>query len=319
MKSILEEVKIESLNKLQLLRVKLQDVYSCSSFSQGICVYTCGSLGRLEATDDSDLDLFFISMNKERNEISNLDTYTFFSDLYAVTKTLKYPAPSKEGMYWSFTSKHDLLDIGSREEDYVNSFTARMLLILESKVLYHDSGYNSLIKEIIEKYFIDYQDNQDDFYPLFLMNDILRYWYTLTLNYEYRRDPSDTANKRYWKRLKLKFSRLITCYSMLACLYEKSITPARVEAYIKMTPFERLHNLAGVVPAISTIMEQIEEEYGWYMNLRINQTPDWWEDSIHKSEALDHADRFHNIVVHDLMGELSLYNPQLYQIGRAHV
>lgn len=313
MNSILNQAKVKSLGKLQLLREELQTAYAGFPLAKEVCVYACGSLGRLESVANSDLDLFFISMDKERNDIPNLDTYRFFSILYTVTHNLGHPDPSKSGLYWLFTSKKDLLDIGSREEDYINSFTARMLLILESKPIVNESAYHSLIEETVQKYFIDYEENEDEFYPLFLMNDIHRYWYTLTLNYEYRRDASDDRNTRYWKRLKLKFSRLITCYSLLACLYEKRITPKRVTQYIEMTPFERLHALAEIVLGLGNIIEQAEEEYGWYMNLRETQSPDWWEEEMHKREALEHADKFHSIIVHRLMGTMAKYNPELCQ------
>ena len=143
-----------------------------------------------------------------------------------------------------------------------------MLLLLESKPLYNEKAYKKIVKETIDKYFSDYTDYSDEFYPLFLMNDILRYWYTLTLNYEYRRDDKDDVNKRYWKRLKLKYARLITCYSMLACLYHKNISPEYVLKSVEMTPFERLSMLADEREEIKDIVLKIETAYEWYLELR---------------------------------------------------
>lgn len=326
MTSILNAVRTKSQEKLQELQNELEHTYCDFSMDRSVCIYACGSLGRLEATDSSDLDLFFITQDdgplnpglastttsrKKGNCISRLDTYLFFSRLHDVTKRLGYPLPSKGGAYWTFISKSELLDIGSREEDYVNSFTARLLLLLESKPLYNKCYYEALIKETVNKYFVDYEENQDGFYPLFLMNDILRYWYTLTLNYEYRRDSSDSKNERYWKRLKLKFARLITCFSMIACLYEKNITPERVEEYIKMTPFERIRILGEIVPHVAELAEEIERGYEWYLDLRANQESNWWDSPNHKDEAFRQADVFHDIVVSKLMGAVSSYNPKL--------
>lgn len=323
---ILNTVRAESQEKLQKLQNELAHIYCDFVMDRSVCIYACGSLGRLEATDSSDLDLFFITQDdgpinrgsaftatpkKKDNCISRLDTYLFFSRLHDVTNRLGYPPPSKGGAYWTFTLESDLLDIGSREEDYVNSFTARLLLLLESKPLYNERYYETLIKETVNKYFVDYEENQNGFYPLFLMNDILRYWYTLTLNYEYRRDPHDSKNERYWKRLKLKFARLITCFSMIACLYERNITPERVEEYIKMTPFERIRTLGRIVPRVAELAEQIERGYEWYLDLRANQTSDWWDTPNHKDEAFQQADAFHDIVVSKLMGAVSSYNSEL--------
>ena len=300
MSEIFESIKAESQNKLDQLRKELNIAYPKGDLNNRICIYACGSMGRLEMTEKSDLDLFFVTETTDSQDapIVNLDKYLFFSKLYEINKRLRYENPSNGGIYWVFTPKENLLDIGSRQEDYNNSFTARMLLLLESKPLYNDDAYNRIVKETINKYFSDYMDYNDQFYPLFLMNDILRYWYTLTLNYEYRRDDKDDANKRYWKRLKLKYARLITCYSMLACLYRKNISPEYVFECVEKTPFERLRMLADEREEIKDIVSKIETSYEWYLELR-KQGPEWWDKPQNKTEALTKANEFHNLVVHN--------------------
>ena len=221
-----------------------------------------------------------------------------------------FPDPSKGGEYWDFISKEDLLDIGSRNEDFNNSFTTRLLLILESKPLFNEEGYEELIAETVKRYFVDYEEHQGEFYPLFLMNDILRYWYTLTLNYEYRRDDRDDINKKNWKRLKLKYARLVTCFSMLACLYRKNITPQYVINCIKMTPIERLEYLSESSETVRGIVIKIIEEYNWFLDLR-QDTNNGFDEAQKRQEAFERAERFHNLVVNELMGEVSKQHPQL--------
>lgn len=312
MSTTFEKIKAESQKRLDELRHELNLAYPESEINNQICIFACGSLGRLEMTEKSDLDLFFVTESNESQDftISNLDKYLFFSKLYAINSKLNYQDPSKGGMYWEFTPKENLLDIGSRQEDYNNSFTARMLLLLESKPLYNDKTYKKILKETIDKYFSDYTDYPNEFYPLFLMNDILRYWYTLTLNYEYRRDDKDDTNKRYWKRLKLKYARLITCYSMLACLYHKNISPEYVLRCVEMTPFERLNMLADEQENLKDIVLKIEEAYEWYLDLR-KKGPEWWDVQQHKTDAMTQADNFHNLVVHNFMKCIADGNPAL--------
>jgi hypothetical protein len=139
------------------------------------------------------------------------------------------------------------------------------------------------------------------------MNDILRYWYTLTLNYEYRRDSEDDDNKKYWKRLKLKFARLITCFSMLACLYKEGITEQDVINFIKKTPFERLEMLAEEHLEVKPIVEKIVQTYGWFLELR-KESPTWWNAEENRRLAIEYADKFHKLVVHDLMNEVAKSN-----------
>lgn len=312
MSNIFDKISSGSQDKIDELKKELSDVYTGETFINNICIYACGSMGRLEMTENSDLDLFFVSgvSEVERKEITNLEKYTFFAKLYGVNRKLKYQEPSKNGMYWEFTPKMNLLDIGSRQEDYNNSFTARMLLLLESKPLLNESAYDEIVEETIGKYFLDYKDYQDEFYPLYLMNDILRYWYTLTLNYEYRRDEKDDANKKYWKRLKLKYARLITCYSMLACLFRKKITPEYVMECVKKTPFERLRVLGEESEEVNLLVKEIEQEYEWYLALR-KEEPTWWNESNNKKVAMLKADNFHDLVVHRFMKCIADANPEL--------
>lgn len=311
----MKTIKIQSQQKLEELISKIDDAYPQEeAFNKRVCVYACGSLGRLEMAESSDLDLFFIIMNssqeRERTLCSNLDKYNFFAKLHHIHKNLGYKDPSKQGIYWDFISQDNLLDIGSREEDFNNSFTARMLLLLESKPLYNEKAYNDLVESIVSKYFVDYKGHCSEFYPLFLMNDILRYWYTLTLNYEYRRDVTDSENDKSWKRLKLKYARLITCFSMIACLYKAGIDPEFVIDCIKMTPFDRLRMLSRHFECIESIIREIENRYQWFLDLK-KEDQKWWEIAENKKVALENAEEFHKVVVHKLMNKLSRANPEL--------
>lgn len=312
-KTIMQKAREKSLDILDEIQQKMLQTFSLEDERyKNICVYACGSLGRLEMTQNSDLDLFFISLNDSEVDPmeKNLNKYIFFSKLYEINHTMQFPDPSKKGEYWSFINKADFLDIGSRKEDFNNSFTARLLFMLESKPIFNKRIYNQLLEETVSKYFVDYPDHQDEFYPLFLMNDILRYWYTLTLNYEYRRDNNDTGNKKNWKRLKLKYARLITCFSMLACLYHEDITPDYVIDCIKMTPIERMDKLALKNERISSVVEEIKTEYEWFLSLR-EKTDNGFDEKEQREIAFLRAERFHELIVHRLMGELSEDYPKL--------
>lgn len=153
MSKTFENIRVESLKKLDELRNELKIAYPEGYMNDQICIYACGSMGRLEMTEKSDLDLFFVSEDNGSQDftITNLDKYLFFSKLYEINGKLKYQDPSKGGLYWEFTPKENLLDIGSRQEDYNNSFTARMLLLLESKPLYNENAYKRIVKETMKK------------------------------------------------------------------------------------------------------------------------------------------------------------------------
>ena len=303
-------VKNSSSAKYEELKKRLEDTYGGKPEFQNICVFACGSMGRSDMTETSDLDLFFVDDSPEEQPLTDLNKHIFFAELYKINNELKYQKPSKEGMFWIFTCKEDLLDIGSRGEDYKNSFTARLLLMLESKPLFNENLYNKLITETVDRYFTDYEKVKEPFLPLFLMNDVLRYWYTLTLNYEFRRDEKDDEYHKNWKRLKLKYARLLTCFSLYLCLFKKNITREHVISCIKMTPLERLTKITEWYSDTTPIVKKIEKEYEWYLKLR-KEKPDWWSKGNNKTNAWKHADRFHKYMIRELMKQVATTNPKL--------
>ena len=97
-----------------------------------------------------------------------------------------------------------------------------LLLLLESQPVYNEPLYEELLERVIESYYRDYHDHERTFRPIFLINDIIRFWRTLCLNYENRRNrpPEDgrEQHKFHLDNFKLKFSRLLTCFSAIILL-----------------------------------------------------------------------------------------------------
>jgi len=137
--------------------------------------------------------------------------------------------------------------LGTPEDDSTNTFTGRLLLLLESSSLLGEAIYNEIIADVVVRYWRDYADHSDNFIPAFLANDILRLWRTFCVNYEARteRGPEDKKKKGKIKNYKLKHSRLLTCYSALLYLLaiynrNKTVCPSDVISMTDLTPTERL-------------------------------------------------------------------------------
>ena len=158
--------------------------------------------------------------------------------------------------------------LGEPDDDVNNTFTARLLLLLESYPLVGGSAYKRIIRDVISAYWEDYQDHKGDFMPAFLANDILRMWRTFCVNYEARtqKEPEGERVKRRIKNYKLKHSRLLTCYSALLyllVLFNKTATvsPTDAETMVSLTPTRRLEWILGqpdLASAHSKIRELIE-------------------------------------------------------------
>jgi len=251
-----------SLDRLAELTERLEPLTGLID-GRDLCVYATGSYGRLEAGEASDIDLFFLC----ETDVDRTVPFTIFVRLVAAlveaTEQMSFPPFTGDGEYLELHYVHHMEDVlGSREDDSINAFTARMLLLLESRAVLAAETYDRLLARVVSFYFRDFLDHSETFVPTFLTNDILRFWRTLTLNYEHKRlklrrlqgdallaKKADSALKNY----KLKISRLLTCFSMVAALSASPVpvTEAQVLALCSCTPRERLRALAahGVVAA----------------------------------------------------------------------
>ena len=188
---------------------------------KSISVYCGGSLGRGEAGTNSDLDLFILSNNKKSAE-SRLDILRLLSEATRINSKLGFPEFSNDGQYLRVYSFPDMLNaLGSPRDDNENLFTVRMLLILESKSVFNEDLYSQHIEKTLGHYFRDSR-GRSSFRPLFLLNDLLRYWRTVCLNYELIRDDP----KRPWrkKNINLKFSRMLTVFGTVLPIIAKPAT-----------------------------------------------------------------------------------------------
>ena len=173
------------------------------------------------------------------------------ADLIAATRKLGIKDFDGDGEYLAHCTVDSLTEtLGHPEDDVSNTFTARMLMLLESKPLFGDEVYWEAVEKVLSSYWQDYADHKADFVPAFLANDVLRMWRTFCVNYEARtaREPQEKKAKRKLKNYKLKHARLLTCYSGLAYLLaifeaKKTVEPADVREMVKLAPIERLDAL----------------------------------------------------------------------------
>ena len=175
------------------LRSMLKEAESLASGKA--CVYATGSFGRYEASLHSDLDLFIVGkteirkgkVTKPGSSLSRLDEICIKADLIEVTRKAGIQDFSGEGRYLVHYSVEEFTKaLGTPEDDVTNTFTARLLLLLESCPLLEPNVYREVIDEVIAAYWKAYEDHRTDFIPAFLGNDILRLWRTFCVNYEAR-------------------------------------------------------------------------------------------------------------------------------------
>ncbi len=238
-----------------------------------LCVYATGSYSRQEASQNSDIDLFFMHPGtSEVSPVSRLDEMRLFARVIEVGQQMNFPTFSNDGEYLRVLFLDDVLrTMGSPEDDSQNYFTARMLLLLESTPVVNHEFLRKMVDKIIEAYFRDYPDHIRSFRPVFLINDILRFWKTLCLNYEHRRNrPEDDPQRKlrqHVKNFKLKFSRLMTCFGTIVgvCSVPPPITQADIVAITKRTPFQRFMHATRGITKLESARGAVAEDYVWFM------------------------------------------------------
>jgi hypothetical protein len=212
--------------------------------------------------------------------------------------------------------------LGKPEDDVENTFTARLLLLLESFPLIGESVYQQITNDVIVAYWKDYEGHKSDFIPAFLANDILRMWRTFCVNYEARtqRAPEKEMAKRRLKNYKLKHSRLLTCYSALLYLLaifskNKTVSPTDAKHMISLTPTARLEWMLSqreLEDAHSSLGKLIE---GYETFLSNTDAPEEelitrFMDRRRRTDYLDSAYRFGDLVfeVLAIVGKKNLFH-----------
>ncbi len=166
-------------SRIAELRTKLEETERL--VAGRACVYATGSFGRREASRHSDLDLFIVGKStlgedaKKVSMLSRLSEICVKADLIKATRGLGIPDFDVDGKYLVHHPAHLLtMTLGRPEDDAINTFTSRLLLLLESYPLVEESIHSEVINDVIAAYWGDYEEHSDCFVPAFLANDILR-------------------------------------------------------------------------------------------------------------------------------------------------
>jgi hypothetical protein len=119
--------------------------------------------------------------------------------------------------------------------------------------------------------------------------------------------------KAQLRNLKLKFSRMATCYSMLAELIASpgTITPSRIFSIAKRTPIERLQNIvtqnSRKRSTISPHVTELLDLYAWFLERTGRKEEEairWLQKEKNRREAFSKAQEF-SLAFFNLFGEVS--------------
>lgn len=262
---------------------------------KNVAFFAAGSLGRFETGKRSDLDVFLLADDENspaaERAIPKLDEIRLLARLIQINDSLALPEFSGDGRYLKVHGVRRIVSsTGDANDDSENFFTTRLLLLLESKPIWNEALRSKAIGKVLENYFKDGKGRKE-FRPLFLLNDILRYWRTICLNYERDR----VTSKRWWKKnLNLKFSRKLTVFSSVLAIVTKTVsTEEDFRALADDVPLERLARSLDVLGDENFLsgFKVFLDDYEGFLAAKSYAALDE-PDATKKQEFRDKAERF---------------------------
>ena len=222
---------------------------------------TCGSYARREATIGSDLDFYVLVPELEQAEPA------WFDDAKAAIMQIVTKPPAAGGAFESLISKEEILANFGGDKDVNKTITRRMLNLLEGEYLTNEAAFKDIRRQIIARYVSE--TREDHHISQYLLNDIIRYWRTITVDYAFKTQEADKP----WaiRNIKLVFSRKLIYASGL---FSVAMTADRsqqakidiLEELFSMTPLDRLVQICGesrtreLLNSYNIFLERIDDE-----------------------------------------------------------
>jgi len=222
-----------SYQKLTLLNEAFEQEFgSDKTFS----IVVAGSYGRMEASQQSDLD--YVVLSSPETDI-NIDIIV--KKVRGIATNLNIVLPNETGVFAKSYTKSELIDNIGNEEDDLNKLAQRLLMIMESKPIFNEEMFNTIADEILSKY-LEYVIKEPTKEAIFLMNDLIRYFRSIAVNYQY----NFWKNNEKWtiRNVKLRHSRILMYAGTLLLILNASKLREKKFEYIKqhfrLTPFEKV-------------------------------------------------------------------------------
>lgn len=187
---------------------RLREAIEAISGDQDLVAF--GSLARREWTNGSDVDWTLLidgTADSEHRKTSR-----------RIAKAIEdagLAPPGSEGIFGNMAFSHELVHHIGGQADSNRNTTQRILMLLEAVSLTTPqddiSGYERTVRQILRRYLksdsnFHTREGNDSRIPRFLLNDIVRYWRTICVDFAYK-DWEQGGKKWAIRNIKLRTSR----------------------------------------------------------------------------------------------------------------
>jgi len=235
-----------SKNKLDEVRQKISiqcnEDKDLKRYSNNFTIIVGGSYARLEASEESDMDYFIVCQDVKCQEVLKSKSKCIQE---CIQKTgIKNAAP--DGAFGEIETIKEMTENVGGRNDINAKITRRILFLIEGIALYNKSVFNQYREKLIKKYISDkITDHQ---LSMFLLNDIIRYYRTVCVDFEYKTaeagKPWGTRNiKLIYARKLLYFSSILVCAETAQRDYEDKVKITN--DLLCKTPIQRIQEVCG--------------------------------------------------------------------------
>lgn len=206
------------------IRTALESEFA-NRFHPDVSLVVFGSVARDEVTSGSDLD-WILLVDGEADPLhrdSEAEVGRRLTAALAGTKLGGLEKPGSSGVFGCLVPSHDLVHLIGGEDDRNSNTTRRVLLLSESMAVGRPHAYERVRRQILSRYVNDDRgllfSRRENPVPRFLLNDITRYWRTVTVDFVYKQ-VRQGGKKWALRNAKLRMSRkLVFAGALLRCYY----------------------------------------------------------------------------------------------------
>ncbi len=257
MKSI-ERARNRSESGIVTLRQLASDVFGSEA---GLIIGVNGSYARREATSGSDIDLFYLISGRGELEVAKRQIFE------GKIRDCGFKMPAAGGVFSNALRTDELLrNIGGLDDSNA-SLTRRLLLLLEGEWLFNRDCYLRTRNELLSRYVSEFTPRGK--IALFLLNDIIRYWRTICVDYEYK--TSGGGKSKGIRLVKLRFSRMFLAFGGIVAVAETFELDPR-EKIRRLDELFSLDVLSRVESVMGHLAENAISLYGEFLEALDNGT-----------------------------------------------